>query len=129
MAGSGTAHLTGNNALLTARNLVKTFHAKGGRRVQALSDVSLELYRGETLGVVGESGSGKSVACLSVAALLPDSARITGNITLTRPSNEVFSEAIMLTTPIGSGTEKLKCELATGFTELNKAEYLSHHPL
>ena len=77
MAGSGTAHLTGNDALLTARNLVKTFHAKGGRRVQALSDVSLELYRGETLGVVGESGSGKSTLARALLALpAPDSGSV-----------------------------------------------------
>ncbi len=77
MAGSGTAHLSGNDALLTARNLVKTFHAKGGRRVQALSDVSLELYRGETLGVVGESGSGKSTLARALLALpAPDSGSV-----------------------------------------------------
>ncbi|HOA93476.1 MAG TPA: ATP-binding cassette domain-containing protein [Quisquiliibacterium sp.] len=78
MAGSGTAHLTGDDALLTARHLVKTFHAKGGRRVQALSDVSLELRRGETLGVVGESGSGKSTLARALMALpAPDSGSVT----------------------------------------------------
>ena len=77
MAGSGTAHLTGDGALLSARNLVKTFHAKGGRRVQALSDVSFELYRGETLGVVGESGSGKSTLARALMALpAPDSGSV-----------------------------------------------------
>jgi peptide/nickel transport system ATP-binding protein len=74
MAGSGIAHLKADGALLTARNLVKTYRAKGNRRVQALSNVSFDLVRGETLGVVGESGSGKSTLARAVLALpKPDS--------------------------------------------------------
>ncbi|MCO5119714.1 MAG: ATP-binding cassette domain-containing protein [Burkholderiaceae bacterium] len=74
MAGSGTAHLAADGALVSARRLVKTFRARGGRRVQALSDVSFDILRGETLGVVGESGSGKSTLARAVLALpRPDS--------------------------------------------------------
>lgn len=69
MAGSGTAHLQQDGALLSAHNLVKTYKAKGRRRVQALSDVSLDIVRGETLGVVGESGSGKSTLARAILAL------------------------------------------------------------
>jgi oligopeptide transport system ATP-binding protein len=52
--------------LLSVRKLVKRFEVKGGllRRtighVHAVSGVSFELKRGETLGLVGESGCGKS---------------------------------------------------------------------
>src|SRR5688572_8541369 len=53
---------------------------------------------------------------------------ITGAITDTSPSNAFDCGAIMLTTPIGSGTEKLKCGVATGFTALNTCWYLSHQP-
>ncbi len=52
--------------LLSVRNLVKTFPIKGGilgreiASVKAVSDVSFDIMRGETLGLVGESGCGKS---------------------------------------------------------------------
>jgi len=45
--------------VLRIAKLAKTFGA-GGHKVRALSDVSLELWPGETLGLVGESGSGKT---------------------------------------------------------------------
>jgi peptide/nickel transport system ATP-binding protein len=39
--------------------------------IKAVDGVSLQLHRGETLGVVGESGCGKSVAALSILRLIP----------------------------------------------------------
>jgi len=46
--------------------------------VRAVNDVTLELNRGETLGIIGESGSGKSVTAMSILRLLPvDQARVT----------------------------------------------------
>ncbi len=60
--------------LSSARHLVKTFRTQGGPRLEALSDLSFELRRGETLAVVGESGSGKTTLAHALMALpAPDS--------------------------------------------------------
>jgi peptide/nickel transport system ATP-binding protein len=40
--------------------------------VHALNNVSLEIARGEIVGVVGESGSGKSVTAMLAMRLLPE---------------------------------------------------------
>jgi len=46
--------------LLEARNLTLSYERPDGSRHQVLNDVSLQLRRGETLGLVGESGCGKT---------------------------------------------------------------------
>jgi len=59
VAGSGKAHLR-DNALLRVEDLVVEFPAGRGRKVHAVSGISLDIVEGETLGLVGESGCGKS---------------------------------------------------------------------
>ena len=49
-------------------HLSKTFHQEG-REVQALTDISLAIRRGEVLGLVGESGSGKTTLARSLLGL------------------------------------------------------------
>ncbi|MGW0246247.1 ABC transporter ATP-binding protein [Nocardia goodfellowii] len=68
MAGSGTAHLRGEQALLTVRDLVVEY-VTGSGTVQAVSSVSFDLLPGETLGIVGESGCGKSTTGRAVLRL------------------------------------------------------------
>jgi ABC-type glutathione transport system ATPase component len=58
--------------ILSLRNLSKTFDT-GSHKVQALTDVSLDVSAGECLAVVGESGSGKSTLANLVLGLYPPS--------------------------------------------------------
>jgi peptide/nickel transport system ATP-binding protein len=69
MAGSGTAHLRPGEALLRVEHLVVTYDSPGGRHAQAVSDVSFDVLRGETLGLVGESGCGKSTTANAIVQL------------------------------------------------------------
>jgi peptide/nickel transport system ATP-binding protein len=70
MAGSGTAHLRGSEeSLLRVENLVVEFPAGRGNTVYAVSDVSLDILEGETLGLVGESGCGKSTTGRAIMQL------------------------------------------------------------
>jgi peptide/nickel transport system ATP-binding protein len=52
--------------------------SRGDARI--LRGVSLNLERGQTLGVIGESGCGKSMTALAVLGLLPEGARVEGSI-------------------------------------------------
>jgi peptide/nickel transport system ATP-binding protein len=59
-------------SVLSVRNLTVKAHLQGETRT-LLQGVSLDLAKGEILGLVGESGSGKSLFCRSLVRLLPSS--------------------------------------------------------
>src|SRR5262249_31528485 len=56
--------------VLSIRNLVVEFATDEGR-LRAVDGVSLDVPRGQALGLVGESGSGKTVTALSILRLVP----------------------------------------------------------
>ena len=62
------------------RDLTVRFRTRDGL-VQAVSNLSFTIRRGDTLGVVGESGSGTSVTSLAILGLLnPATAEVSGEI-------------------------------------------------
>ena len=74
--GASASPAAGGDVLLRLENLVKYFPIKSGRLFQgqrdfvhAVDGVSLEVRRGETLGLVGETGCGKSTLARCVARL------------------------------------------------------------
>ena len=68
--------------LLQVKDLQVRFDTPAGR-LRAVSGVSFELGKGETLGLVGESGCGKTVTALSILRLLPAAhAEVKGEIRL-----------------------------------------------
>ena len=71
------------------------------------------------------AGSGR-VAEVATTHVLP--VTITGATTLTRPSSEDCCGASTATTPVGSGSEKLKYGAATGLVPPTTWAILSAHP-
>ena len=61
-----------SGSVLSVRDLTVRAHVDFGPRT-LLDAVSLDLGKGEILGLVGESGSGKSLFCRSLVRLLPSS--------------------------------------------------------
>jgi oligopeptide/dipeptide ABC transporter ATP-binding protein len=56
--------------VLSIQDLTVEFKTEDGI-VHAVTEVSYDLFPGETLGIVGESGSGKSVSVMSMLGLIP----------------------------------------------------------
>ena len=71
MAGTGKAHLrSGEQVLLRVEDLVMEFPVgRTGLKVNAVSGISFDVLRGETLGLVGESGCGKSTTGKAIMQL------------------------------------------------------------
>ncbi|MBO0133951.1 ABC transporter ATP-binding protein [Agrobacterium burrii] len=70
-----------DDAIIDARNIAVTFKVEHGT-VEAVKDISFQLYRGETIAIVGESGSGKSVTARTVMGLLTKRASVSKTATV-----------------------------------------------
>ena len=79
--------------IIDARNVGVNFKVEDGM-VEAVKDVSFQLYRGETIAIVGESGSGKSVTARTVMGLLSKRAVVSEKSTVAYDGSNIlkFSE-------------------------------------
>ncbi|MBT69206.1 MAG: peptide ABC transporter ATP-binding protein [Acidimicrobiaceae bacterium] len=87
MAGSGVAQLRdGDDIVLSVKNLIMEFNVGRNEIVHAVSDVSFDVKKGETLGIVGESGCGKSTTARSVVQLPKPTS---GNVMVTSEGDSI----------------------------------------
>ena len=68
--------------LLSIQNL-RVEYASGGKTIQAVNGVSLDIPKGASLGLVGETGAGKTTIAKAIMRILPDHATklVDGEIT------------------------------------------------
>src|SRR5215207_6855628 len=95
MAGTGKAHLRDGDVVLRVDDLVVEFPIGRHQKVNAVSGISFDVLRGETLGLVGESGCGKSTTGRAIMQLpRPTSGSVSFEDTeLTKMSGDKMREA------------------------------------
>ena len=110
---SGKKEATGEKSAITVEKLSKTFviessiFKRGEDRVCAVSDVSLEIKKGRTLGIVGESGSGKTtLGKLLIGLLKPDS----GSMQYSRKTASAAGVQIVFQDPYSSLDPRMRMQ-------------------
>lgn len=101
---------TSNSVILSAKRLVKQFKS-GNHIVNAVNNVSFDVYQGETLAIVGESGCGKSTLGRMLLNLFQPSS---GEVTY---KNEVLSD--LNTQQMRSFRKELQMIFQDPFASLN----------
>ncbi|MBI9000106.1 ABC transporter ATP-binding protein [Corynebacterium sp. CCM 9185] len=69
-------HRHGDDPLLELKDLCVSFTSSTGT-VEAVRNVNLTIYPGQSVAIVGESGSGKSTTAMAVIGLLPGTGKVT----------------------------------------------------
>lgn len=95
--------------ILELKDISVRFTAKS--QVQAVEDVSLSIEDRSKVAIVGETGSGKSILLLAILCLLPEDARVSGQVLfegrdllrLTRPELDQLRGSEISYIPQGSG--------------------------
>src|ERR1043165_7113896 len=89
--------MSGNHSILSVKDLQISF----GDFV-AVSNISFDVVKGETLAVVGESGSGKSLTALAIMDLLPKNAVVKGDLDFDSPVIRGKDIAMVFQEPMSS---------------------------
>lgn len=103
----------GREVLLSLKNVDITF-GKGDRSVEAVKDVSFDIYKGETFSLVGESGSGKTTIGRAVIRVNPCSkgeidykgVRISGKIPRSLDREVIRNVQMIFQDPAASQNER-----------------------
>src|SRR5690606_41134568 len=75
--------------IISARELSKTFHRRGGGEVVAVRDLTMDITPGSLTAFLGPNGAGKSTSLRMLTTLLPPtsgSATVCGNDIVTEAS-------------------------------------------
>ena len=86
-----------DNLLLQIKNVSISF-AANGIQIPVVEGVNASIAQGQMLAIVGESGSGKSVTALSLLQLLPNTAKINGQLLFT-PTVHESMDIVTLSAP------------------------------
>ncbi len=78
--------MPGEQPILTVNELQISFG--GAPPFSAVKNLTFSIQKGKTLAVVGESGSGKSLTALALMGLLPNTAKLSGELRLHVSDNE-----------------------------------------
>nr|WP_174257740.1 ABC transporter ATP-binding protein [Phytoactinopolyspora alkaliphila] len=68
--------------MLDVRHLAVSLPGAGGQVLPVIHDATLQVSRGEIVGIAGESGSGKSMTAQALLGLLPERAQVSGSAVL-----------------------------------------------
>jgi oligopeptide transport system ATP-binding protein len=63
--------LDGREPLFSLKEASRTFQVDGHKKLKAVDQVTLDIYKGETMGLVGESGCGKTTLGRMMARIYP----------------------------------------------------------